>query len=154
VGRLRGLHEAADARRERVAIGGHGEARSGGTAGLQLGERAGVGEHVAGGFDGQVVAAQLALDTNLTRYPPDGGMVEKHRFGDALEEVDQVVVAADVREFVDQQRFDVLRGQAGERAQRHHDDGVQPAEHRGDVNALGDDEADTGGDVHTALEAF
>jgi hypothetical protein len=45
-------------------------------------------------------------------------MVEQHRLHNRLNEVDEVVVPADVRELVRQHRLDLLRGEAAHRCSR------------------------------------
>ena len=88
---------------------------------FQSGEDFSVLERIPGDGDDGVVAAMFALDANDFRDPPCGGMVEEQAFGQALHGVDEVIVAADVDQFVDQNCFDLFCGKAGEQAERHQD---------------------------------
>ena len=63
---------------------------------FEEGERAGVGEGVAGDGYGEIVAAVPALAADLLGDPPDGGVIEEESFDDGLEDADEVVVAVDV----------------------------------------------------------
>ncbi len=76
---------------------------------LELDERAGVAHRVAAGGHREVVAAVLALDAHAVRHPPHGGVVEEQRLGRGLQQVHQVVVAADVRQLVGQDQLELLR---------------------------------------------
>ena len=82
-------------------------------------ERAGVGESIAADVDGEVVAAVFAVAANLLRDPPHSGMVEEQSLHDGLQNADEVVVAADVRQFVSEDRFDLRRREAAEAAHRN-----------------------------------
>ncbi len=50
------------------------------------------------------------------REPPHGRVIEQQRLDQRLQQVDEIVVAADVRELVRENRLELLRRQAGERA--------------------------------------
>ena len=57
-------------------------------------------------------------------------MVEQQGLDDALQHVDQIIVAADVRQLMKQKRFYLVGRQTGESANRHQHDGTKPAHHR------------------------
>ena len=77
---------------------------------------------VAGEFHYHIVTAVFAFLARYARGPPDGRVVEQEAFDEALEQVDQIVVAADVRQFVDEDALDLSGRQIGEAAERHEDD--------------------------------
>ena len=79
---------------------------------------------------GDVIAAVLALHANALRDPPDGRVIEKKRFHDGLNQVDDEVVPPDMGELVRQNHLDLLRGQARETGDRKEDDGTKPADDR------------------------
>ena len=96
------------------------------------GHRGKVGErghvlHPIAHADRHIVATVFPLAADFARHPPDGGMVEQQRLDNRLQEVDDVVVAPDVRQFVGEKRLDLRRREArqGRRRQQHH--GLQPA---------------------------
>ena len=76
----------------------------------------------------------LALDPHAVRHPPDGRMVEEQGLHRGLEQVHQVVAAADVGQLVGQDQLELPRGEAGERAGGQQDHGPQPADHRGHLD--------------------
>src|SRR5580704_16847432 len=111
-----------------------------GTVGFEAGQGANVGEGVARNRNSFVVAAKFALVAKLAGNPPDGGMVEQECFGDALQDVDEIIVAADMREFVSEQRLDVFGWKAGESADWHQNYGTEPADDGWNLHDCGDDE--------------
>ena len=123
-----GIDETADAAHER-SIERRGGFEVRGPSRFQLGQSAGVREDVAGRGYGQIVAAMLAFGADLAGEPPHRGMVEQQALGDALQQVDQVIVTADVRQLVRQQRLHVIWRKAGEEARRRQDDGTEPSDH-------------------------
>ena len=91
-------------------------------------QRLGVRRRFPRNRDGGVVAAVLALLADAPRDPPDGRMEEQQRFGDRLQQVDRVIAAADVRELVSEERFDLGGGHVRHRGERQDDQGLQPAD--------------------------
>ena len=73
-----------------------GIAETGGEGGQDLG----VGDGLIRGGNGGRVAAGFALDPDLAADPPECGIEEEHGFADHLEEIDEVVTAFYVGEFV------------------------------------------------------
>ena len=63
-------------------------------------QRSRIGQHIAANRDRELIAAALALAADLLGHPPDGGVIEQNRFDDRLDHADEVIVAADVGEFV------------------------------------------------------
>jgi hypothetical protein len=92
-------------------------------------ERAGVCGRVAGDRHGDVVAAQLAFGVDVSRDPPDGWVVEEQRFNHGLGEVHEIVVAADMRQLVEEEGLEVRGGEAGEGARGHEHQGPEPADY-------------------------
>jgi hypothetical protein len=123
-------------------------------ADFQSGERAGVGQDIARDRDREIVAAVFAFRADLRGDPPDGRVIEEHRLHHALQQVNQIVVAANVRELMRQQRLHVLRRQAAERSHRREDDRPQPSEHRGNVDMRGGHEAHRARHAHALHEAL
>ena len=76
---------------------------------FEIGQRPGVGDRIAAEADREIVAAVLALDADPPREPPDRGVIEQECLDQRLQEVDQVVVTADVRELVRENRLELLR---------------------------------------------
>ena len=124
--RRRRAEQPANPLQERAAVRGQRE-RHPLTERLEIGKRAGIGHRIATQADREVVAAVLALGADASRQPPDRGVIEEQRFDERLQEVDQVVVASDVRELVRQERLELPGRQAGERAGRHQHDRFDPA---------------------------
>ena len=115
-GRTGVAEQPCDAVGERAAVGGDGSFEGCRTAGFPLGQGLYVGQYVAGDGDGHVVAARFALAAEMSGDPPDRGVVEEQRLGDALQDVDQIIVTPDVREFVHEEGFEVFGRQSAERA--------------------------------------
>ena len=125
---------AAHAIEQRPAGRRHRHPRREGAPGFELGERLCVADRVAAERDGDVVAAVLALHANPLRQPPHGRVVEQERLRDRLQHVQGVVVAADVRELVRQDRFDLRRRQRRECGDREQNRRTQPADDGRDVH--------------------
>jgi hypothetical protein len=127
----RHTQQPRDAMHQRATAGGQHQLRVGAAQLLELHQRLGVRQRVARGAHREIVAAQLALLAHPPRHPPHRGMIEEQRLDRALQQVDQVVVAADVRQLVGQDRLDLGRAQAAQHAGRKQDHGTQPAERGG-----------------------
>ena len=125
--------QPADAVQERAAGRRHRDvmrrARSRERSDSRSASAVGVGDRIAAQADGEIVAAVLALDADPAREPPDRRMIEEHRLDERLQQVHQVVVAADVRELVRENRLELLRRERRERARREQHDRLQPADH-------------------------
>ena len=57
---------------------------------------------------GDIVTAVSAFDPDAAGHPPDGRVVEEQRFDDVLEQIDQIVVSTDVRQFVYQDGLELI----------------------------------------------
>ena len=66
----------------------------------ELSERRGIHQSIAAHFHRQIVTAMFPLGANLRRHPPRGGVVEQQRFNHRLQQVDEIVVTADVGKLV------------------------------------------------------
>ena len=111
--RRRLAENSADSREQTAAVGGQGELAGSRAEFFHGGEGASVGEAVAAGGDGQVVATAFSFLADAAGDPPDGRMIEEQRLDRRLDQVYQIVVPADVSQFVGQQRFELLDRQAG-----------------------------------------
>ena len=120
--------------------------------GFELGERLRVADRVTADRDRDVVAAVLALHPNPVRHPPHCRMVEQQRLGDRLQHVHRVVVAADVRELVREDRLDLRRRQRRERGDGQQDRRPQPADNRRHVHERGFDDVRGRGQAETIRE--
>ena len=107
---------------------GQGQRRGSAPECFQGGERPGVSQPITEGKHGQVVGAVLALDADLVRDPPDCRMIEQHCLHRRLQQVDHVIVTADVSQLVRQQCFQLRGRHAADSACGHEDRCPQPAE--------------------------
>ncbi len=82
----------------------------------------GVVEAIAGEGDGDVVTAVFAFLAYAGGEPPDGGVVEEEGFDDALDQVHEIVVAADVGEFVSEEVVEMFDGHACDGGDGYQDD--------------------------------
>ena len=85
-----------------------------GAAVFKSGEGGGKFVGTAGDFDHEIVTAVLAFDAHDAGDPPDCGVVEEDAFDEDLGEIHQVIVTADVGEFVEEDGFYLSGGEAGE----------------------------------------
>jgi len=115
---------------------------------FQFRQRAGIGEDVPADGDRHVVATELAFAANVAGYPPDPGMVEQQRLDRALQHVDQIVVAADVRQLVNEKSFHLFRRQSRERAHRHQHHRTKPAHYRRRLHQRRYQQPDRAGDAN------
>ena len=74
------------------------------------------------------------MAADLSGHPPDGGVVEEERFDRGLDQVGEVVVAADVGQLVGEDRLDLLGREASEDAGGEEDDGLEEADDGGDLD--------------------
>ena len=79
----------------------------------------------------------LALHADAPGDPPARRVVIQQRFGHRLQHVDQIVVAPDVRQLVGDDRLELGRRQAAQRAGGQHHDRSQPAHHEGHLHHRG-----------------
>lgn len=77
----------------------------------------------------RVVTAIFAFVADPTREPPHGGMVEEERLDQDLEQIHRVVVAANMRQLVGQDQFQMRFRQAGDHTQRQKYDRTKVAYH-------------------------
>jgi hypothetical protein len=131
----RHAEDAAHAIEQRSAGRGHRQQRDIGSPRFERGERFRVGDGVAAHAHRHFIAAVLALGANPLREPPHRGVIEEQRLGDGLQQVDKVVVTADVRQFVRENRFHLRRRQRGHRGNRQQNRRTQPADDGRHVDA-------------------
>ena len=94
-------------------------------------EQFGVGVGLLGALDDGGVAAGFAFAADPGGDDPDGGVEEEQRFDDPLQEVDEVVPAADVGQLVQEDHFDFVGAPAGEGGRRQQDHGADDADEDG-----------------------
>ena len=73
----------------------------------------------------QIVTTVFALSPDDAGDPPHRGMIKEKALDHSLQQVHQVVAAADVREFMEQNGLDLLRRHSGEHANRDQNHGTQ-----------------------------
>ncbi len=117
-GMRRDAEKPCDALFERSSVCGECGCEMRRTVRFEIGESLRIDERIAGDCYGDVVAAVFAFEADVVRDPPDCRVVEKRGFRDTLQDVDEVIVAADVGELVREQRFDVFGGETLRRARR------------------------------------
>ena len=101
--RLRRIEQASNAIHQRSAVGRHRGPQPRRTLGFDRRQRASVSQRITAHRYRHVVAAEFALGANFVRDPPHGRVIEQQRLCHALQKVDQIIVAANVRQFVRQQ---------------------------------------------------
>ena len=141
-----------NAREEIVTVACHCEGEGGEADFFDGAQGGGVGGAVATELDGGVVAALFAGEAHLAGSPPDGGVIEEEGFHDDLEDVDEIVVAADVGEFMGEDGFELIRGKARKDGGRDEDDGLEPAEEERGGDAEGFFDLDGEGDAKAVGE--
>ena len=116
------LENAPDAIRHQPAGGGRRQERPITASRLESNQRIRVEPPVAAYGERRVVARVLTFGADPCRRPPDRWMVEEQRLGDRRDQVDEEVVAADVCQFVSENRLDLHWAQAGQRGdwKQHH----------------------------------
>src|SRR3569833_1867816 len=103
---------------QRSPASGEGGGNACGTLRFETRESEYVHKRIAVEGDRDIVAAVCTLQADMPRNPPDAGVVEERCLGDALQDVDQVIMTADVGQFMREQSFDVFARHAGTRAGR------------------------------------
>ena len=119
---------------------------------LQRRQRRGVFMRVTRRSHYAIVAAILAFGANHGGDPPHGGVVEDQALDEDLEQVNEIVVAADVRQFVEKQRFHLRGRKPGEQSYRHQNDWAQEADNERDVGQAGFKKHDRRGDAQAGRE--
>jgi hypothetical protein len=106
-------------------------------------EQLGVSVWAFSAADDERIATCFAFAADPRGEEPHGGVEEQQRLDDALDEIHQIVPAADVGQLVQQDHFDFVGSPASEGGGREQDDGPNdPDEHgRGDAIADGDGDA-------------
>lgn len=97
--------------------------------------------------DDEGVAAGFAVAANPAGENPHRRMEEQHRFHHALQQVHEVVPAADVGQLVEQDHFDFVGRPAGKRGGRQQDDRADDADEDGRGDAVADGDGDTPADA-------
>ncbi len=151
----RGRQQALNAVDQRAAAGGHGEGRIGLAVLFDVDQGTRIDHAIATELGGEIVAAVLSFDANLAGNPPDRGVIEEQRVDGGLQQIDEVIVAADMGQFVRQQSFQGAPVEAGERCGGHEDYRAQPSDHAGSLGHAMDGETHRdghGGAAHKAAQ--
>ncbi len=146
-----GDNEALDAGEEVAAGGGEGEVILGRVWGAEFfdGEEGfGVEEGIADEGGREVVAAVFALLADVGGDPPDGGVVEEEGFDEGLQEIDEIIVAANVGEFVGEDGLELRGGKTGEEGCGEKDERAEEADDEGRCDERGLGECEGTRDVH------
>src|SRR5689334_23230463 len=142
---------AGDARGERTAVCREAERRRGAPF-FHGGESARIAEVIAAGGDSDVVAAVFALGAHALIQPPNRRMEKQDGLDKNLEEIDERVEAADVRQFVCDDGFDLIFREASESANRKQHDGLEPADDGRGIEPAAFAEANDASDAETRLQ--
>ena len=107
-GMLARAEQVLDAGHELASMGGVREAGDGPGGGraehaVEFGQRERKAATIAQGLGGQVVSDQLAFVADAARQPPHHRVIEQQGLDHGLQQVDQVIVAADMRQFMGEQ---------------------------------------------------
>ena len=120
--------QAQDAFGKRPTIRGHQQGRRR-TPFLHQRECTCVTHRLSASGERCMVTTHFALDPNPAADPPDRRMIEKQHLGGDLQQVDESVVATDVREFMGDDGLQLLRAESGYRLGSHQHDGLKPTQH-------------------------
>src|ERR1700730_6835117 len=112
--RRRLADDPAEAQQEPAAISRERELPWSRAKLFEGGERSGVGNPIAAGGHGQVVAAAFALLADAVRNPPHGWMIEEERFDRGLRQIHEIVTSPHVSQFMREQRFKLFDRKTGE----------------------------------------
>jgi hypothetical protein len=93
-------------------------------------EGAGILDGIATKGNGCIVTAALTFGTNAFIQPPDGGVIEQQSLSRNLEKIHEWIKPLDVRQFVRDNRLQLLLGKARESSHRQQDDRTKPANDR------------------------
>ena len=97
--------------------------------GFELEKHGGQPTRFAALLDGGVIAAVFAFSANLQRKPPDDRMKEQQDLDDPLHDVDKMISATNVNQFVHEDQADFFLIERGEDRRRNQDHRLQPADH-------------------------
>src|SRR5205807_9988660 len=106
--------ETTDSRQESSALRSQGQSRLRSSVFFQGQQGAAILDTIAQHGDGDVVAAVFPLVANLVRQPPDRRVVEENRLDQRLQQVDEVVVSANVGKLVRYNGFQLRRRKPGD----------------------------------------
>ncbi len=93
----------------------------------------------------QIVAAVLALRADDARNPPCSRMIKEQPFQERLQQVYQIVSAADMRQFVQKNGLHLIDRQPGEQSKRHQNHRLGVADHHRNVREAGFQQRDAAG---------
>jgi hypothetical protein len=85
---------------------------------LQRGQGNRVFLRVAVHRDDNIITTVFTFFANHSGNPPDGGVIEQDALHKSLKEVDQIIASPDVRKFMEQESFNLSRGQTSKQADR------------------------------------
>ena len=126
--RDRHTHDAPHAIDERSAARGDGKHRRSCPPRLEIRERLRVRHGIAAHRDRHIVAAVFTFEPDLFREPPHRRVIEEQRFRNRLKHVHRIIVAADVRQLVGENRLDLRRGQRSDGGDGQENHRPQPSD--------------------------
>src|SRR5215469_3170477 len=91
-----------------VAVERHGKVQLARALLFKMKQRAGIDDRVGVDVESEIVAAEFALVAYAGTYPPHGRMVEKEGFNEGLKQVAEKVGAANVRQLVRKNDFNLV----------------------------------------------
>lgn len=151
VARRGDAEQTRDSSNERAAVGGHGE--SGTLAPLfHKGKCTSVFDGIAADGERGVIAAIFAFGADAFVQPPDGRMIKEQGFGGDLKKINEAIEAANVGEFVRNDRGELIFRKATERGYWQENDGTEPADYGGSLEREAFAIANGAVNVHAALE--
>src|SRR5262245_55704352 len=95
------------------SIGRHSQLWPGGANLFHFKQGPRVGERITAHPNGQIITTMFPLLTYPARDPPDRGVIKEQSFDHSLQQIYQIIVAAYVRQFVSDDRLQLLRSQSG-----------------------------------------
>ena len=101
---------------------------------FQFDEGPGVRQGISTDGHHLIIAAKFALHPYPMGDPPDHRMVEQQGFHYGLNKIEEIIVAPDMSQLVNQDRLDLLWSHTDQDPCRHQDHRTQPANDHGHLN--------------------
>src|SRR5438552_1489280 len=142
--------KASDAQGERPAIRGHGERRCC-TPLFHQRESTNVFGGISADGKRDVITAVFAFGTDALAEPPNCRMIKKKRFGHDLEEIEEGIKPADMREFMRDHGAQLKLRKSTQGTDRKKHNRTKPADNGGCVEMVRFTIADSAGDAEPVL---
>jgi len=120
---------------------------------LQRGQRRGVLVRAALRRHYQIVTTVFTFGADHAGNPPDGGVIERQAFHENLQQIHQIIVPPDMRQFVQQDGFHLVGAQTCEQPHRYQDHGTKMAHDHGHLSQTGFEQGDRPGKPQSCAEA-